>query len=168
MKRLSIVTVSMICLTGLYMVKSMSRGDVRGQDAEIVSGVEAEDARIERAYTRTCSNASLKGTYGLSFTGTVDGLGPGGALGTLTFDGDGHMRGSGTALIMGITRQGTVSGSYSVDPDCTGEASLISSGGLKAVGSFVIVGGGKEVMFIGARPEGSVPVAFLSGSAKKL
>jgi hypothetical protein len=101
-------------------------------------------------------------------TGTVNGIGPGGALGTLTFDGEGQMSGSGTANIIGITRHATVFGTYLVNPDCTGEGSLTSSGGLSAVGSFVIVNGGEEVLFNGTRPEGSVPQAFLSGSAKKL
>lgn len=77
-----------------------------------------------------CSNASLKGTYGVSSQGfsevTPDispaGFVPVATTGLTAFDGHGNIP-SGTFTIstakVGISR-GTFTGTYSVNPDCTG------------------------------------------------
>ena len=73
-------------------------------------------------------NATLHGTYVVSGTGTVVGGGPLTAVGLHTWDGHGNTNATYTASVNGNIFTGvTVTGSYSVNPDCTG--SLAESDG---------------------------------------
>jgi hypothetical protein len=70
--------------------------------------------------------ATLRGTYislhptGL-YVGTGPGTGPATANGTITFDGRGNSSNTFSVSINGVISQGvTVTGPYTVNPDCTG------------------------------------------------
>ena len=66
-------------------------------------------------------NATLSGTYMSHGTGTVVGLGPVSAVGTITYDGNGNLINPFTASVNGAIFRGvTQTGTYTVNPDCTG------------------------------------------------
>lgn len=75
-------------------------------------GMQAQDGA-------NCSNATLRGTYGLHATGTIIGVGDFAAVGRFTFDGNGHLTGQLFVRLAGNNAEPPVfSGSYSVSPDC--------------------------------------------------
>jgi len=65
-------------------------------------------------------NATLHGTYVVSGSGSIPGLGPAAALGEVTFDGHGNSTATFTASFNGTIKTITVPGTYTVNPDCTG------------------------------------------------
>ena len=110
-------------------------------------------ARIPRAVTkvhaqdRGCSVASLKGTYAYRRTGVNNGVGgPIAEIGIDVFNGDG-MRGiirstrSTNGEIQDWTDFPWPSGSYTVDPDCTG--SFFATDGTKQ-NNVIVLDGGKR------------------------
>ena len=67
-----------------------------------------------------CSNATLKGSYGLHATGTIIGVGDFAAVGRFTFDGNGSLTGKLFVRVAGNNREPPAfTGTYSVSPDCT-------------------------------------------------
>ncbi len=72
------------------------------------------------AYAQHCSFAGAVGNYGFSDSGTVVGVGPRAAVGLLTFNAAGQIKGQVTASLNGGVSQTTLSGTYAVNPDCTG------------------------------------------------
>ena len=73
-----------------------------------------------QAEDESCSVARVAGTYGVSDSGTVLGIGPRAALGRLTLEADGRITGTVTASLNGAVTTGTVTGTYTVSPDCSG------------------------------------------------
>ena len=119
-------------------------------------------ARIPRAVTkvhaqdRGCSIASLKGTYGYRRTGANNGVGgPIAEIGIDVFNGDG-MRGiirstrSTNGEIQDWTDFPWPSGSYTVDPDCTG--SFFDADGTHS-NDLVVLDGGKRFFLLSVAPE---------------
>src|SRR5579863_3121335 len=88
-------------------------------------------APTANAADKGCSNASITGTFAYTTTGSV--VKPGGApvgpeveVGTQTFDGNGGT--SGSAMLVdatGVLHQLTFTGTYTVNPDCTGTFALL-------------------------------------------
>jgi hypothetical protein len=79
--------------------------------------------RALRAADNPCplGNATLHGTYMVHGSGTVIGLGPIASNGLVTFDGKGHAVNTFSASVNGTIHRGvTASGTYIVNPDCTG------------------------------------------------
>jgi hypothetical protein len=83
-------------------------------------------ATTVNAWSRNCSQATLKGTYGDLEQGTVVmdvGFGtppfPVALGGIVTYDGKGNVSAKYTASFNGVTMPGTATGTYSVNPDCT-------------------------------------------------
>ena len=69
-------------------------------------------------------NGTKHGTYVVYGTGTVVGLGPLAAVGEITYDGRGNSTATYTASVNGtIHKDVTVTGTYTVNPDCTGSHS---------------------------------------------
>lgn len=65
-------------------------------------------------------NATLRGTYLVAGSGTIVGLGPISAVGLVSFDGHGNSTATYTASVNGTINKGvTVTGTYTVNPDCT-------------------------------------------------
>lgn len=72
-----------------------------------------------------CSNASVAGKWGFTTNGTVVGIGPRDSLGIFTLDGPGKLvNGKATASLNGTVTDETFSGTYSVNPDCTGKLAI--------------------------------------------
>ena len=66
-------------------------------------------------------NATLHGTYLVAGSGTIVGVGPISAVGEITYDGRGNSTATYTASVNGTINKGvTVTGTYIVNPDCTG------------------------------------------------
>lgn len=72
-------------------------------------------------------NATLRGTYLVSGSGTIAGVGQVAALGEHTWDGQGNTVATNTISANGTILNVTVTGTYTVNPDCT--ASLAESDG---------------------------------------
>jgi hypothetical protein len=104
-----------------------------------------------------CTNRSLSGVFnaaesGSDFTPAGVENGDDSLFFTIHFDGHGHEFGSGTTSINGFSFPDTFTGTYHVNPDCTGSASnTFASGGSDLV-NFVIVEQGNEVKFFNAQP----------------
>jgi len=73
---------------------------------------------------RKCTEQSARGTYGFALVGSFSAIGPVATSGTTVFDGDGHDTGKFSVTTFGANQQFTFSGSYTVNPDCTGTATL--------------------------------------------
>ncbi len=72
-----------------------------------------------------CSNASVAGKWGFTTNGTVVGIGPRDSLGIFTLDGAGNLlNGKATASLNGSVTEETFSGTYTVNPDCTGRLAI--------------------------------------------
>jgi hypothetical protein len=65
-------------------------------------------------------DATLVGTYMSHGTGTVVGVGPVSAVGTITYDGHGNLVNPFTISVNGTVSTLTQTGSYTVNRDCTG------------------------------------------------
>jgi hypothetical protein len=96
----------------------------------------------------TCTDASLHGSYGYSFDGTVIGIGPAAGSGVITFDGEGNLSGADTLSLNGTIIPRTLTGTYAVQANCTGSVTLeVSTGDIFHL-EFVIVDSGRELRFI--------------------
>jgi hypothetical protein len=98
----------------------------------------------------SCTNATITGRYGLTLNGKIQSRGLAGAVGILTFEGDGSASYAATAVYedTGLDRV-TLKGTYKVNPNCTGSLLL----GASATFDFVIVGEGEEIFQIAARSD---------------
>jgi hypothetical protein len=86
------------------------------------------------AQNKACTNATLKGSFGYSSTGTLlesyvpsPFAGPFAEVGTQTFDGSGGTSATATLSSNGNIVSVTVTGTYTVNPDCTGTLTLLVS-----------------------------------------
>ena len=104
---------------------------------------------------RECSNATLRGSFGYTSTGTLlpsfvppPLAGPFGEVGRQTFDGRGNTEATGTLSANGnVLSKVTFEGTYAVNPDCTGSMTLSSSLGVSHA-DLVIDDDGAELRLI--------------------
>jgi hypothetical protein len=97
----------------------------------------------------SCTSASFQGAYGYTFTGlTGFNALPFAAVGRLVADGQGVVSGAETDSSNGEIFQRTYTGTYKVNPDCTGSEVSIDNFGKTVKCDFVIVAGGKEIQVI--------------------
>jgi hypothetical protein len=124
----------------------------------------------------SCSFARAAGKYGTSDSGTVVGIGPRAADALLTLDSAGNIGGPVTASLNGSVTHSTLSGTYTVNRDCTGAASFSEfdqSGNviITATVDFVWVDNMREFLFIftSATLANGTPIAtVINGNARKL
>jgi hypothetical protein len=85
-------------------------------------------APTAKADDKGCSNASLQGTYAYTSTGSIlsppEIAGPIAEVGTQTFDGRGTTTAVATISASGTIVPLTITGTYTVNSDCTGTATL--------------------------------------------
>ena len=110
--------------------------------------------RAQAAQDKECSNATLKGSFGYTATGTLLSVpppfaGPFGEIGRQTFDGRGNTNATATLSANGNIFRVTVQGTYVVNPDCSGSMTLyVSPFGITANADFVIDDDGAELRTI--------------------
>lgn len=75
---------------------------------------------LPSAYAQHCSLAGAAGNYAFSDSGTIVGVGPRAAVGLLSFSAAGQIKGKVTASLSGGISQTMLSGTYAVNPDCSG------------------------------------------------
>jgi hypothetical protein len=107
-----------------------------------------------------CSNATLHGDYGFTVSGTRP-TGPGGpleqfiGLAMTRFDGNGHLTQTGAShgSINGDSIDDSVTGTYTLNSDCTGTMILQFPGGRPTVRTWiVVVDRGEEVRTVVMTP----------------
>ena len=101
-----------------------------------------------QASDRGCSNASLSGSYADQDTGTIIGVGPFAGVNVDTFDGRGKLTISGVSSVNGSVSPGTSTGTYQVNPDCTGTYTVKDSSGDQFDAFFVIADNGNELRIV--------------------
>lgn len=77
-------------------------------------------APTAQAGTHKCSLANVAGTSGFTTNGSIPGIGPVAAVGLLTIDPSGKISGSQTRSLNGNIADETITGTATVNPDCTG------------------------------------------------
>lgn len=95
-----------------------------------------------------CSNATLNGTYADQDTGTIVGVGPFAGVNVDSFDGRGKLTISGVSSVNGSVSPGTSTGTYQVNPDCTGTYTVKDSSGDTFDAFFVIADNGNELRIV--------------------
>ena len=120
--------------------------------------------------SRLCSNETVQGTYGYIVNGTRPaGLVPGAPIeqvitvGLRNYDGRGNFTQVDTTKgsMTGTTIDQRASGTYTIDPDCTGTAIITVNGAPGPEARFVVVNRGKEIHWIVLSP----PFVMASGGA---
>lgn len=152
-------------LATLFIIGVIFRDSREGSNRSIISTAQAKDNKDkDNAGCRRCTLASLKGCYGYSYTGTVLGFGSIAAVGPINFDGEGNTSATYSVNLGGTNVQGSFTGTYTVNEDCTGTIKInLPLLGISSNGRFVIVEEGKEAPFMGTDPGVTV-----TGVAKKL
>ena len=132
-----------------------------------VTAVALAIAPTAKAQDFGCSNVTVRGTFAQTGTGTITSppsmAGPLANVGTLTFDGNGGVTGSLVNSVNGNTLPSTETGTYKVNPDCTGTYTVQLSLGFTANAFFAIADGGNEIQIIVTDPG-----AVITCNAKRL
>jgi hypothetical protein len=99
-----------------------------------------------------CSAATLEGSYARRDTGFVMTppaiAGPLAGVHLVVFDGIGSFTSSGSASLNGNVSESTGTGTYTVNPDCTGTYTSLSSTGRTGTAFFVIADNGNEIHIV--------------------
>ena len=108
-------------------------------------------APTAKADDKGCSNSTLKGTFAHRASGFVTAppgmAGPLAGVGTDTFDGNGGVKSTATISLNGNIVPLTGTGTYHVNPDCTGTYTIEGPGGTTRL-VFVIVDSWNEIQAI--------------------
>ena len=108
-----------------------------------------------------CTAATLRGNYGFTFSGFVqDQTGnnvPFSGIGLATLDGEASASATITVSVNGTLQVFPWTGTYTVNPDCTGSATSTNG---NADFSFVIVRGGAEFMGVATNPGDTWTIDF--------
>ena len=118
-----------------------------------VAALALQIAPTAKAADKGCSNASLNGTYAYTGTGFITSppefAGPFVEVGTQVFDGKGATTAAAMSSQNGNILQMTITGTYIVNPDCTGTLTLqVAPIGITVHVFFVMDGGGSEFQAI--------------------
>ncbi len=107
-----------------------------------------------------CSVAALTGSFVRIDTGFVTSppafAGPLAGVHLMTFDGNGSLTTSGFSSLNGNVSKPTSTGTYKVNPDCTGTYTSQSSTGRTGTAFFVIANNGNEIHILPTNPGASI------------
>jgi len=134
---------SVIGCTGILALLTFS-------NKRVLPGVQAHER------SEGCSVATLNGAYGQVLTGQVFNVGPIVAVGVSTFDGRGHFLADQTVNLSGNLVQAHLTGTYTVNRDCTGIADVVGTG----PHSFVIIDGGNQMDLINNDTSQAITIHF--------
>lgn len=109
-----------------------------------------------------CSVRTIRGSYGSNITGAFI-LPPAGStqpptsvpiasVSRLVFDGAGNVSGTDTNSFGGAVSTNAVTGTYTVNEDCTGTLDVTFPNGFTVANNTVIVDGGREISLIQTNP----------------
>jgi hypothetical protein len=97
----------------------------------------------------TCTVAGVKGTYGFSARGTILAVGSVVFNGQFILDGAGNVNGTESGSLNGTVFSNLgLSGSYTVNSDCTGSAAVTPKGLSAFHFNFVVINGGRGMLAI--------------------
>ncbi|MHB8217841.1 MAG: hypothetical protein ACYDDS_17350 [Candidatus Sulfotelmatobacter sp.] len=97
----------------------------------------------------TCTNLAVKRSYSFEGTGIVIGTGQVALAGRLSLNGTGSITGTETLSLNGVISSSLpVTGTYQINADCTGTATITPSGFSPTHLSLVVVNADKEIMAI--------------------
>ena len=106
-------------------------------------------APMAKAERKECSVATLEGSFVRRDTGFVTAppaiAGPLAGVHLVTFDGNGSFTSTGFGSLNGNVSESTGTGTYTVNPDCTGDYTSLSSTGRTGTAFFVIADNGNEI-----------------------
>jgi len=91
-----------------------------------------------------CTLKSAQGTYGFALPGNIGGVGVIAAGGFTTFDGAGGQSGKFSVTSLAASNQFTFNGTYTVNPDCTGTATLTITPAVFGFNTFHLSGIGTD------------------------
>jgi hypothetical protein len=108
-----------------------------------------------------CSVATLRGSFGFTFTGTANtaaGVSHRGGVGRWVLDGQGNLDGTVTINADGAVLRRTLIGTYTVEADCTGTIAVTftDAAGGRATFDMVIDDHGREFRTVTTPPPGAV------------
>ena len=134
----------------------MKRSTIAKTFVAAVTALALGTASAAKAENRGCSNLILRGTYADKDTGFITGAGQFAAVNIETFDGKGGLTGSGFSSVDGSVSEGTYTGTYTVNPDCTGTYTVQFSGIPPIHAFFVIDQGGNELQVVITDPGNTI------------
>jgi hypothetical protein len=106
-------------------------------------------APMAKAEPKVCSVATLEGSFVRRDTGFVTApptiAGPLAGVHLVVFDGNGAFTSAGFSSLNGNVSESTGTGTYEVNPDCTGNYTSLSSTGRSGTAFFVIADNGNEI-----------------------
>jgi hypothetical protein len=119
-----------------------------------------------------CSVATLRGTFGFTFTGTArtpTGPSQRGGIGRFVIDGQGNIVGAITSNADGVVLRRPLVGTYTVEADCTGSIAVDFLDALDGHATFdmVIDDDGKEFRTVSTPPAGAVNPPTLTAVSRK-
>jgi len=132
------------------------------------SSLAQEHTENQAVTHKSCSPATLKGSFGFGGIGSVV-VAPGMTIplavtGRIVADGNGQLSGTQTRVRDGVLVRETFTGVYDVTPDCTGSDILYFAGRPPITRDFVVVGRGEEIRYI---VTGSLPGAVITINATR-
>lgn len=157
---------SNVALTGTYSIKTTCIGTATitaGSSANlslvvVSNGKQFEVTRTDAGTsqygyamaqgTAICTNAGIKNTFGFRGGGFTSALAPYAFNGQVKLNGLGGVTGSESASFGGTIDSFSLTGTYSVNSNCTGTATFNGGTGNIAHTNFVIVNGGQSAMQI--------------------
>lgn len=136
-----------------------------GRKGSLVPSAQAKDKDDDddnSSCPNKCSLRTLKGCYGTLYSGTINGGSPIAIVAKINYDGAGHLTQIDTVSINGnLFAQGReATGTYTVNPDCTGSQVVTFPDGFVFPQDFVIVKHGTELL--GIPTNGGFTVTFTS------
>lgn len=122
----------------------------------VIEPLAKASAQLDDSFPSGCTLQTIRGSYGISTTGSIVSAGPVGLVadvGVITFDGSGGASQTSTVSLNGviIPNRSSLGGSYVVNADCTGDISLTlptPTGTTTSTSHFVIVRHGEELQTI--------------------
>ncbi len=163
MKRIIVTTSLAVFVSSLFAIGIALKGPVAGRGS-LVTSVQAKDKENHlndddnRGGCRTnCSLHSLKGCFGSTITGNLVGgplAGPVAGIVLQKFDGEGGLTQVDTVSINGtlIANERSATGTYTVNPDCTGSATIDFPEQPPLQLNFVLVDHGRELRAVTTNP----------------
>jgi len=117
-------------------------------------------APLAKAESKECSVATLEGSFVRRDTGFVTApltiAGPLAGVSLLVFSGNGTFTSAGFSSLNGNVSESAGTGTYTVNPDCTGTYATVSSTGRTGTAFFVIADNGNEIHILPTNPGGSI------------